>query len=258
MDACARRRAWGRCVCGRSGGQWTGRHRGERRRASARRRPADGQLLWELPRVLRADGRRQERDWRALAVSGSMLVAGSLSGVITGYDVRTHRERWRFALADGRLGSPAFDDGAGECVCAASRRQACRLGGGGRPSTMGNRRVERWIQLGAGHRRQRGVCGGAGRALRAPAIALRKVLNHGVPSCVAPHSRQGLRRRSSCSGAAARPTGSDAGALPLTAGRQLLTLSGFADLVGSVVTAVRAGGPAARRHLGEHRRAPDL
>jgi len=60
----------------------------------------NGQLLWELPRVVRADGRRQERDWRALAVGGSMLVAGSLSGVITGYDVPTHRERWRFALAD--------------------------------------------------------------------------------------------------------------------------------------------------------------
>ena len=61
----------------------------------------NGELLWELPGVVRADGRRQERDWRALAVSGSTLVAGSLSGVITGYDVRARRERWRFVLADG-------------------------------------------------------------------------------------------------------------------------------------------------------------
>jgi len=60
-----------------------------------------GELLWELPGVVRADGRRQERDWRALAQDGSTLVAGSLSGVITAYDVRTRRERWRFVLPDG-------------------------------------------------------------------------------------------------------------------------------------------------------------
>jgi len=60
-----------------------------------------GALLWDLPAVVRPDGRRQERDWRALALSGAMLVAGSLSGVVTGFDLDARKERWRFVLPDG-------------------------------------------------------------------------------------------------------------------------------------------------------------
>ena len=60
-----------------------------------------GALRWELPGVTRSDGRMQERDWRALVVSGTTLVAGSLSGVITAFDLEARRERWRFALAEG-------------------------------------------------------------------------------------------------------------------------------------------------------------
>lgn len=60
-----------------------------------------GQSRWVLPRAVRPDGRPQDRDWRALAISGSMLVAGSVSGVITATDLKDHRERWRYSHPDG-------------------------------------------------------------------------------------------------------------------------------------------------------------
>jgi outer membrane protein assembly factor BamB len=60
-----------------------------------------GASLWSLPPVIRPDGRRQERDWRALAVSGTLVIAGSLSGVVSAFDVKARHERWRFVLPDG-------------------------------------------------------------------------------------------------------------------------------------------------------------
>ncbi|MEO7272374.1 MAG: PQQ-binding-like beta-propeller repeat protein [Vicinamibacterales bacterium] len=60
-----------------------------------------GDLVWELPAVTRPDGRRQERDWRALALRGTLLVAGSLSGVVSAFDLTTRREWWRFVLPEG-------------------------------------------------------------------------------------------------------------------------------------------------------------
>jgi outer membrane protein assembly factor BamB len=60
-----------------------------------------GQIRWALPRIVRADGRLQDRDWRALAVSGSVLVAGSVSGVVTAIDLNTLTEKWRFVHPDG-------------------------------------------------------------------------------------------------------------------------------------------------------------
>jgi outer membrane protein assembly factor BamB len=67
---------------------------------------------WVLPRVIRPDGRTQDRDWRALAVSGSSLIAGSVTGVLTMFDmrvrregsergVRAAREKWRYAHPEG-------------------------------------------------------------------------------------------------------------------------------------------------------------
>ena len=73
-----------------------------------------GRLLWTLPAVVRSDGRRQERDWRALAASGTTLVAGSASGIITAWDVETRRERWRYAHPDG--GSTGGHLTAGDAV----------------------------------------------------------------------------------------------------------------------------------------------
>jgi hypothetical protein len=60
-----------------------------------------GDLMWELPAVTRPDGRLQERDWRALAISGTSLVAGSLSGVVSAFDLDTRAEQWRFVLPAG-------------------------------------------------------------------------------------------------------------------------------------------------------------
>jgi hypothetical protein len=60
-----------------------------------------GQIRWALPRVVRADGRPQDRDWRAVAVGGSLLVAGSVSGVVTAIDLTVPKEKWRFAHPDG-------------------------------------------------------------------------------------------------------------------------------------------------------------
>jgi outer membrane protein assembly factor BamB len=60
-----------------------------------------GATLWSLPPAIRPDGRRQDGDWRALAVSGSTLIAGSASGTVTAFDVRSRAEKWRFAHPDG-------------------------------------------------------------------------------------------------------------------------------------------------------------
>jgi outer membrane protein assembly factor BamB len=68
-----------------------------------------GEIRWSLPRlsdlpptsIISAD-----RDYRALAISGSTLIAGSLTGVVAGFDLATRSERWRFY--DRWLGSAVF------------------------------------------------------------------------------------------------------------------------------------------------------
>jgi outer membrane protein assembly factor BamB len=62
---------------------------------------ATGLRRWVLPPVTRADGRAQDRDWRALAVSRSTLIAGSVSGLLTTFDVRVRREKWRYQHPEG-------------------------------------------------------------------------------------------------------------------------------------------------------------
>jgi len=58
--------------------------------------------MGELDSIVRAG----DQDHRSLAVSGSILVAGSTTGYVLGYDVDQQREAWRYA--GGRLGSTAF------------------------------------------------------------------------------------------------------------------------------------------------------
>ena len=60
-----------------------------------------GATMWSLPPAVRPDGRRQDRDWRGLAAIGTTLIAGSASGTVTAFDVRTRKEKWRFAHPDG-------------------------------------------------------------------------------------------------------------------------------------------------------------
>jgi outer membrane protein assembly factor BamB len=61
---------------------------------------ASGAVRWAVPPATRADGRAQNRDWRALAVSGTTMLAGSTSGVVAAVDVGTGRTRWTYAHPD--------------------------------------------------------------------------------------------------------------------------------------------------------------
>ena len=67
-----------------------------------------GEPRWTIPRIsgpspfpIAAD-----RDFRPLALADDVLISGSLTGRITGYDVVTRAERWRFTGT--ALGSSAF------------------------------------------------------------------------------------------------------------------------------------------------------
>jgi outer membrane protein assembly factor BamB len=62
---------------------------------------ATGAQRWVLPPAIRADGRSADRDWRALAVSRSSLIAGSVTGTLTAYELAEGRERWRYAHPEG-------------------------------------------------------------------------------------------------------------------------------------------------------------
>jgi len=59
---------------------------------------ASGRSLWSLPPVItRAPlrGGQTMHDFRALACSDEIVFAGSLTGTVVAYDLRTRRERWR-------------------------------------------------------------------------------------------------------------------------------------------------------------------
>ncbi len=58
-----------------------------------------GLLQWTIPRLpdgLPGTGASPERDFRPLARAGRLLVAGSLTGRVSAYDLVTREERWRF------------------------------------------------------------------------------------------------------------------------------------------------------------------
>lgn len=65
----------------------------------------DGAVRWVLTGV-ELPGRQSKDDFRSLARSGRTLVAGSLTGVVDGYDIGTRQRKWRYS---GELnGSIAF------------------------------------------------------------------------------------------------------------------------------------------------------
>ena len=57
-----------------------------------------GEPKWVIPRAKAPPGSLIAPEWdhRGLTVAGDTLVSGSLTGVITGYDLANHAERWRF------------------------------------------------------------------------------------------------------------------------------------------------------------------
>lgn len=68
-----------------------------------------GASRWRLPPVHRVepagDAGVPEEDFRAIAASGRTVVIGSTTGVLSGVDVDTRQEVWRFASpADGSIG----------------------------------------------------------------------------------------------------------------------------------------------------------
>lgn len=71
----------------------------------------NGRRQWTLPPA--RSGGRLARDIRPLAVAGNVLVAGSLTGTVTAYELATRRVRWRFDCPSGavplRLGSDGHD-----------------------------------------------------------------------------------------------------------------------------------------------------
>jgi outer membrane protein assembly factor BamB len=78
---------------------------------------ADGSVRWSIPPIqdggVRGAGAAPAggtADFRALTLSRRTLVAGSLTGRIAAYDVRTRRERWRHSSSDD--GSVNFQIGS--------------------------------------------------------------------------------------------------------------------------------------------------
>jgi outer membrane protein assembly factor BamB len=59
-----------------------------------------GAVRWRIPRRLSVDA---SEDFRPMAVSGSRLVVGSLSGEIVAYDLATQREQWRAWPSDASI-----------------------------------------------------------------------------------------------------------------------------------------------------------
>jgi outer membrane protein assembly factor BamB len=73
-------------------------------------RISDGAHLWTLPKVASL---ADEQDYRPLAVSGRTLIAGSLSGEVSAWDLVTRRVRWRRTPT---VASVAFSIGAANDV----------------------------------------------------------------------------------------------------------------------------------------------
>jgi outer membrane protein assembly factor BamB len=67
-----------------------------------------GEIAWSIPRVKPAGPSfiSPDRDFRALTITKAMLVSGSATGIVIGYDLRTREEKWRFH--DRSIWSTAF------------------------------------------------------------------------------------------------------------------------------------------------------
>jgi outer membrane protein assembly factor BamB len=75
-----------------------------------------GEIKWALPRLTSTTRAvaSPDRDYRPLTVANGTLVAGSLTGVVTGFDLATRQEKWRFH--DVWVGSTAFRNRSAEGV----------------------------------------------------------------------------------------------------------------------------------------------
>jgi outer membrane protein assembly factor BamB len=63
-------------------------------------RRSDGGVAWTVPRAASLP----VRDFRALAASATLLVAGSLGGRLMAYSISSIREKWRFEGGSGSVG----------------------------------------------------------------------------------------------------------------------------------------------------------
>lgn len=107
----------------------------------------NGSILWSLTRPHPAGESPGERaDFRALTQANSLLVASSLSGVVTAYDVRTRREVWGHSSIDDGSASlnvsseqqsvyVPFSSGRLVSLDAATGNEQWRLGDSGRRFT---------------------------------------------------------------------------------------------------------------------------
>jgi outer membrane protein assembly factor BamB len=77
---------------------------------------ATGEITWSIPRVTPTGPSliSPDRDFRALTVTNAMLVSGSATGIVIGYDLRTREEKWRFH--DRSIWSTAFRTSSAEGV----------------------------------------------------------------------------------------------------------------------------------------------
>ena len=69
---------------------------------------ASGNERWSIPPVTVPPGTLIDptRDFRGITVAGRILVSGSLTGEVVGYDLDSRQEQWRYSA--GRLGSVIF------------------------------------------------------------------------------------------------------------------------------------------------------
>jgi outer membrane protein assembly factor BamB len=77
---------------------------------------ATGEITWSIPRVKPAGPSliSPDRDSRALTITKEILVSGSATGIVIGYDLRTRAEKWRFH--DPSIWSTAFRTASAEGV----------------------------------------------------------------------------------------------------------------------------------------------
>jgi outer membrane protein assembly factor BamB len=77
---------------------------------------ATGEIRWSIPRVKPAGSSliSPDRDFRALTITNGILVSGSATGIVIGYDLGTRKETWRFH--DPSIWSTAFRTSSAEGV----------------------------------------------------------------------------------------------------------------------------------------------
>ena len=120
-----------------------------------------GEIRWSLPRVSDLPPGHllsPDRDFRPLAISGSTLLAGSLTGVVLGFDLATRLQRWRFHSPAS--GSTVFRMTADESLAlpAVLQRRIGQDRRGVRARTVAHRRLETGVLMGATRLERPRVC----------------------------------------------------------------------------------------------------